>query len=218
MGAATLAVALIVAAIVGTGGGGHRVDNAADSSSTSGPTTSVASTSTTVPLPATTDVAPSTTLAPVEASVPAAATNPSQSFAPPSGQSLVTPALEQQIVQTTWKTFATGFATGDTNSVDATSTPSVQQAVTGTFHCGCGGWPVASTTVNYSAPEQTNYPLYFYAELQGQDFNGQPMVKEAAFSQAATGQAWPLAYLGAYVNGSPVFGTASSDSVADPPF
>lgn len=183
----------------------------------SGATTSIPSTSTT-PATAPASVMPATTVP--ATTIPATPT--SVAVAPPvpgpTGGSLVTRAIEQQVIATTWKRFATAFATGDTATIAATATPEVQQAVVGTFHCGCGGWPTASTVVNYSAPIQRSYPLFLFAELQGQDFNSQPLRKEVAFSQSGPGRPWLVAYLGDYVDGSPVFGTASSTSVNGRPY
>lgn len=202
--AVALVIAVAVGAVVIAGGGGQGPAGRLASSGAPmvAPTsTTAAPTSATTPLPPTTEAPATTTTAPVATTTlpPALPT-----------QSLVTPAVEQRVVETTWQSFATAFATGDAATIAANSTPAVQQAVIGTVHCGCGGWPVASTVVNYSAPPQKAYPLYFFAELQGQDFNGEALMKEVAFSQSGAGRPWLVSYLGAFIKGSPVFGTDSS--------
>ncbi|HXQ75943.1 MAG TPA: hypothetical protein VN791_05550 [Acidimicrobiales bacterium] len=137
--------------------------------------------------------------------------------APTSGP-LVTPQVEQEVVATTWQAFATAFAEDDVADIEATSTPSVQQMVTGWFSCGCTPWPVASTQVSYSAPPQTSYPLSFMAELDGTLYDGTPLDKQAVFTQAAPTAPWLVAYVGSYTGGEPVLGTwGTSLQAAAPP-
>jgi len=125
----------------------------------------------------------------------------------------LTPAVEQRVIRTTWTTFATAFATNDLSGMQATSTKEVQRAIAGNFDCGCGAWPTANTAINYSAPAQDSYPLYFMAEMSGRDYDGTPLVKEVAFMQAAPNQPWLVAFIGAYVNSGPIFGTANNQFV-----
>jgi hypothetical protein len=210
VGAVATAFATGTGLAFATAGGSQSVrSDAATSSTASGVSSAVAEAA---PSRTTDEITTTSTTATTSTTIP-----PPITAAPSVGGSSLTSAMEQQVVRTTWKNFATAFATGDTATLAATSTPSVQQVITGTFHCGCGGWPVASTVVNYSAPIEKSYPYYFFAELQGQDFNGQPLMKEVAFSEAGPAQPWLVSYLGSYVNGQPVFGTASSDSVTGAP-
>lgn len=144
---------------------------------------------------------PTTTAPPV----PAGATLPPPP-APTSGP-LVTPPVEQQVVATTWQAFAAAFAEDDVANLEATSTPSVQRVILGWFSCGCQPWPLASSAASYSAPPQTAYPLWFYAELQGTTYDATPLDKQAVFTQAAPTAPWLVAYVGSYVGGSPILGT-----------
>jgi hypothetical protein len=136
--------------------------------------------------------------------------------APTSGP-LVTPEVEQQVVATTWQAFAAAFAEDDVADIEATSTPTVQQMVSGWFSCGCAPWPLASTQVSYSASPQTTYPLWFMAELDGTLYDGAPLDKQAVFTQASPTASWLVAYVGSYTGGEPILGPWGTSLQSAPP-
>jgi hypothetical protein len=169
----------------------------------SGPSTitSTPEETTTIP-PTTPPTSPSTHAAPI-APPPAPATG-----------SLVTPQVEQAVVNSTWDTFTDAFAEDDIATVQELTTPSAYQLVTGAFACGCPPWPPQFSEVSFSAPPQTSYPISFWAEFEGQDYDGESMTKEVVFTQASAGAPWLVSDFGAYYNGAPVLGTNTNDADA----
>jgi hypothetical protein len=135
--------------------------------------------------------------------------------APASG-SLVTPAVEQAVTNSTWKAFATAFATDDLATVQSLTTASGYNTVTGGFDCGCEPWPTAFSAVSYSAPPQTTYPISFLAEYTGKNYDGTTLTKEVVFSEQAGGAPWKIAYFGGFTGGLTLLGTNTNDAKAAP--
>jgi hypothetical protein len=84
-------------------------------------------------------------------------------------------------------------------------------------------WPSVTTTVWYSAPPQSNYPIHFYAEIESDLKNGTaPTFKEIIFSKAAPTRPWLIAYLGSFNSSAPLFAYPSavvtaSQNIQTPP-
>lgn len=133
-----------------------------------------------------------------------------------SAATFITPAVEQAVVRTVWLPFSDALALDDLGTLRNLTTPSAFDTVTGALDCGCQPWPPAYTSVSFSAPPQTSYPLSFLAEFDGQDYDHSPMTKEVVFTQAAAGAPWLVAYVGAFFNGTPVF-TPGADLVTAAP-
>jgi hypothetical protein len=121
----------------------------------------------------------------------------------------VTPRVERHAMATTWSLFSAAFAEDDTSMLRKTTTPTMDDVVHGWFSCGCAPWPVAVTNVSFSAPPQKKYPLWFYAEIQGIEYDGTPLIKEAMFTRASPNRPWLVTYLGGFIGGSPLFGRKS---------
>jgi len=126
---------------------------------------------------------------------------------------LVDDVLAKQVFDATWTPFATAFATGATEAIAQYSDTDVQDAIAGYFGCGCGPWPTAYQSVNFSAPPQSAYPVSFLAEIHQKDFSQAPIVEEAVFTQDTAGEPWLVSYLVSYVGAAP-FLTADSDAPA----
>jgi hypothetical protein len=140
-------------------------------------------------------------------------TTPATTIPPPPAPatgSLVTPQVESAVVDTTWNAFADAFAEDNTSALQTTATQSVAQVVQGWFTCGCAPWPVAVSHVSYSAPPQSAYPIYFFAEIEGTLYDGTPLIKEVVFSQTGPTQPWLVAYLGGFVGAGPLLGSAQN--------
>jgi len=128
----------------------------------------------------------------------------------------VTPTVENEVMATTWKTFAAAFAEDDTSSLAAVSTPEVQETVAGYFSCGCTPWPAAVSSVSFAAAPQTTYPLSFLAEVEGNDYDGKTLTKEVVFNQTGAGQPWLVAFLGYYIGGTPLLGATPTNLLQAP--
>jgi len=131
---------------------------------------------------------------------------------------LVTFAVEQSVMATTWSAFSTAFDEDNLTLLASVSTPSVDQVVSGYFLCGCGPWPDVTKAVGFSAPPQFAYPLFFLAEVQSQDYNQTPLNKEVVFTQSAAGRPWLVAYIGSYSGAGALFsvGTGTTDLTESP--
>lgn len=135
--------------------------------------------------------------------------------APASGP-LVTLAVAQQVFNTTWEEFATAFVNGDTAGIAQFTTPTVQHVIAGAFACGCRPWPLAYSQVSFTAPPQTTYPLSFYAEITGKDYDGTTQWRQVVFTQASATSPWLIAFMGVFNQGSPVLGSPATDTLAAP--
>jgi hypothetical protein len=182
-----------------TVGGGTNTSNPAGSGSSPGSTTPP-STITTIPVSSPSNV-------PIVSPATGVAATPITPPPPPASGSLVTPAVEKDVVNSTWMTFADAFAEDDVATLKELSTPSVYLVVTGAFACGCPPWPPQVTGASYSAPPQTSYPISFWAELEGHDYNGTAMTKEIVFTQASAQAPWLVADIGAFWGGQPELGS-----------
>ena len=172
-----------------------------------------------VPSPSTTDGTPVTaspTTGSTASSSPTASSYPAPSEASGSGPSLITAVIEQQVVATTWTGFSTAFADGDRTGIAQYTTAEADQSIEGSFDCGCPPWPTAYTSVSFSAPPQSSYPISFLAEFVGVNYDNSPLTKEVVFTQASSGAPWLIAHLGSFVNGEPISDLSSNVSAAPP--
>ncbi len=158
----------------------------------------------------------SPTTGPVPSSSPTTSNDPAPTDASGSGPSLITAAIEQQVVATTWTGFSTAFADGDRTGIAQYTTAEADQAIDGSFDCGCPPWPTAYTSVSFSAPPQSSYPISFLAEFVGVNYDNSPLTKEVVFSQGSPGAPWLIAHLGSFVNGEPISDLSSNVSAAPP--
>jgi hypothetical protein len=106
---------------------------------------------------------------------------------------------------TTWSAFSTAFDEDNLALLASVSTPSVEEIVSGYFLCGCGPWPDVTRETAFSAPPQTTYPLFFMAEVQSQNYNQTPLIKEVVFTKSGPGQPWRVAHIGAYTVAGALF-------------
>lgn len=58
--------------------------------------------------------------------------------------------------------------------------------------------------------------LSFYVAITGHDYDGAPLHKQAVLTQASSSSPWLVSYVGAYVNGTAVFGGAASNEIRQP--
>ena len=117
-------------------------------------------------------------------SVPAVVpTVPPSAPAPAPAPDLVTPAVEQQVLATTWTSFSVAFAEDDTTTMATESTPAAYAAAEGSLLCGCKPWPTAYASVSFSAPPQSSYPASFLAEFAGTDYDGAAQVARGRLHQ-----------------------------------
>jgi hypothetical protein len=107
-----------------------------------------------------------------------------------------------------WPAFVTAMDTGNTAALATEASPGVQQAVKGA--CGCGLWPAAYTSVHFSVPPQTGWPVSFLAEVQQNDYQGQPEIEEAVLTQSDQGGPWIVTFVTAFENGVPLLGTSTN--------
>lgn len=128
----------------------------------------------------------------------------------------VNAAVENQVIATTWKTFSTALAEDDLATLATVSTPQVQQLISGYFACGCEPWPVANNVISFSAPPESSYPLSFYADISGNNYDGSPLYKEVVFTQASASSPWLVSYVGAYTGTSAVFGPTAVNLLEEP--
>ena len=82
---------------------------------------------------------------------------------------IMSESIVQKAFKTTWTGFAEAFATGNRQSLAKYADQGVQEAVAGWYQCGCGPWPTAIETVDFTAPPQTTYPASFMAEIHERD-------------------------------------------------
>lgn len=130
------------------------------------------------------------------------------------GTGLVNPSVEQSVVTKIWDPFAAAFAEDDLSVMQSMTTNAAYLSITGAYNCGCPPWPRAYTSVSFSAPPQSTYPLIFWAELQGTNYDGTPLTKEVLFTEASASAPWLIAYIGAYSDGPPILGTSTNTSQA----
>jgi len=136
--------------------------------------------------------------------------------APPASGPLVTLSVAQQVFDTTWKPFANAFVDGDDVGMDRFTTPTVQHVIAAAFACGCRPWPTAYSQVSFTAPPQSTYPLSFYAEITGQDYDGTTQWRQVVFTQASATAPWLISFMGAFNEGSAILGTPATDTLAAP--
>lgn len=137
-------------------------------------------------------------------------TVPSSTTTAASAGGLITPAVESEVVATSWKTFSDAFVEDDPVTMATVATPDVVNVVAGYFSCGCEPWPPADTSVSFSAPLESSYPLSFYSEIIGKEYDGTPLNKDVVFTQAAPSAPWLVSYIGASV-GPPLFGSVPTN-------
>ena len=117
--------------------------------------------------------------------------------------SLVTPQVEGHVIATTWQTFSTALSQENLGGLRATTTPGALASIAGWLGCGCAPWPSTTTQVLYSAPPQSRYPIYFFAEIESvSGTGGAPLQKEVVFRDAGPTRPWLIAYVGAFNGGS----------------
>lgn len=133
--------------------------------------------------------------------------------APSGGSSVaeISPSVENGVVTSVWVPFAQAFADGDTAAMTPYVDPAARLAIAGSYHCGCGGWPTAYTSVGFSGPSFQAYPASFLAEIVGQSFEGQQETREVVFTRASVTSPWLIAFLSAYVGAPPLLGTSGQD-------
>ena len=203
LAALALVTAVVVAwaavVVVTSGSRSHRASTASPSSASTPSTEATSSTEATT-----------------STSTAANVVGPSGESAATSDSGPMTASLENDVITSTWQTFALAFQQDDLATLSTVATPSVQEVVAGYFLCGCGPWTTFSRQISFSAPPQSAYPRYLMAEIQGQNYNQTPLNKEVVFGQAAPGQPWLVAYLGAYDVAGPLFSTGGGSGNGPP--
>ncbi|MHB8320279.1 MAG: hypothetical protein ACYDEP_13820 [Acidimicrobiales bacterium] len=111
---------------------------------------------------------------------------------------LVNASVEQAVIKSTWMPFAKSLVYDQPQQMARFADPSVVNETTGALSCGCSPWPPLYSSISYSAPVQTSYPLYFLAMIQGKDYEGSSQVRTVVFTQPSPTAPWKIAYMAAY--------------------
>ena len=144
-------------------------------------------------------------------SSPSAGPAPSREIGPPG--ELVTQAVAQNVLATTWSGYAQAMVAGDRGSLRALTTPSALNDSIATLDCGCLNGPMTYTTSAVSAPRQSTYPVTFMAGLSGTGYNQLSHTWWVVFTKPSATTPWVIASIAGYTGGGGLDGfTAYSDA------
>jgi len=114
---------------------------------------------------------------------------------------LVTQAVAQDVLATTWVGFAQAMLSDDRGSLNAYTTTSALNDANATLDCGCLSGPMTYSSTAISTPPQSSYPLSFLAYLNGLGYNQQSETWVVDFTKTSPATAWVVAFLTSYAEG-----------------
>jgi len=130
---------------------------------------------------------------------PSTAPSPSTEIGPP--ENLVTQAVAENVLATTWAGYAHVMISDDRGSLSAYTTPSALNDSIATLDCGCLTGPMTYSTSAISAPTQNGYPVSFMAGLSGMGYNQLSQTWWVVFTKTSTNTPWVVAFIASYAEG-----------------
>ena len=125
---------------------------------------------------------------------------------------LVTPAVADDVLATTWAGYRNAMVSDDRASLSDYTTPSALNDSIGTLDCGCLPGPLTYSTTAISTPPQTSYPLSFMAGLSGLGYNQQSQTWWVVFTKKSVGTPWVIAFFASYAEGDGLDGFTSNSA------
>jgi hypothetical protein len=125
---------------------------------------------------------------------------------------LVTPAIAQDVLASTWAGFAHSMLSDDRGSLGIYTTPSAFNDSIATLNCGCLPGPMTYSTTAISTPPQSSYPLSFMAGLSGLGYNQQSQTWWVVFSKTSATTPWVIAFFASYAEGNGLDGFTSNSA------
>lgn len=111
------------------------------------------------------------------------------------GGDLVNTTVEQSVVSTTWAGFSTALVANDFQDLGTYATPDAARAMEGSLYCGCAPTPSAYSSVSFSAPPQSTYPVYFLGQFEKKNYAQEALTEQVIFVQSAANAPWVVAYV-----------------------
>lgn len=216
-GPTALILCALLLLVVGGGSavGIHEAMTTASSSSTESTSTTM------VAGPTTTTQADSTSTSLGDSGVPPttdpSSASPGSGGPPPSMETgspgdLVTQAVAQDVLASTWAGFAHAMLSNDRSLLTAYTTPSALNDANATLDCGCITGPMTYSSTAISTPPQSSYPLSFLADLSGLGYNQQSQTWVVVFTKTSPATPWLIAIFTSYAEGNGLDGYVSNST------